>query len=93
MTHKSNDSSKSLNSFWEVDFFLLQINHWGSTRALRFAQGRHLEAKSMEPKLMITSKNDKNSKVTKLTSEAISDELVLHICLPATKMTRRASLA
>ena len=31
------------------------------------------------------TKNDKFSKVAKFTSEAISGQLVLHICLPATK--------
>ena len=56
MTHKSDDSSKFLNSFWEVEVFLLQINHCGSTRDLRFAQERNLETKGMEPKLVIKRK-------------------------------------
>ena len=64
MLQKSDDSSKSLNSFWEVEVVLLQINHWGSTRDLRFAQARHLEAKSMRAKLVI--KRQKMRKIEKL---------------------------
>ena len=53
MAHKSDDSSKSLNSFWEVEVFLPKTNRRGSTRDLRFAQRSHLDAKSMTAKLVM----------------------------------------
>ena len=94
MTRKSDDISKSINSFWEVEVFLPQFNHRGSTRDLRFVLGSRLEVKSMRTKFVI--KGQKMIKIQKSPNSLLRPfpgSLYSIYAYLQQKMTRRASLA
>ena len=50
MSRKSDDSSKFEHSFWEVEVFLPQYDHGGSSDVGGLARKIHLEQKSMQQK-------------------------------------------
>ena len=51
MSRKSDDGAKYDNSFWEVEVFLPQYDHGGSSDIGGLARKIRLGQKSMQPKL------------------------------------------